>query len=262
MIFQFDAINIAHEVRSVSQYEVSTLKKGLMILDTLQQEGGMTLSDVMKKFSLNKTTTFRLLYTLELMGYVNKVENLYSVTDKVGGNINPFNARLNWISVPPLYQLSSEIGETVYVGILHGTEIVTTQVVNGKHSMRSHSEVGESSPAHLNALGKVIIAFLNDPGRESLLKQLKLVQKTEHTFVDSHLLYEHLKVIKSQGYAIDDEEKEIGLRCIAAPILYDGKVIAAVALSGPSIRLNKNLDRSISKKLIQCSKDISKMFNT
>lgn len=246
----------------MNQYEVSTLKKGLMILDTLQQEGAMGLSEIMRKFSLNKTTTFRLLYTLELMGYVKKVENIYSVTNKIGGSINPFNARLNWISVPPLYQLSSEIGESVYVGILHDTEVVTTQVVDGKHSMRLHSEVGESSPVHLNAHGKVIMAFLNEAERESLFNQLKLVQQTEHSFVDSHLLYEHLKVIRSQGYAIDNEEKEIGLRCIAAPILFDGKVIASVAISGPSVRLTKNLDRSVSKKLIQCSKEISKMFNT
>ena len=126
------------------------------------------------------------------MGYVKKIESVYSVTNKFGGDINPFNARLNWISVPPLYQLSSEVGETVYVGILNGTNVVTTQVVDGKHAMRSHSEVGESSPAHLNAHGKVIMAFLNDVERESLFNQLKLIQQTEHSFVDSHLLNERL----------------------------------------------------------------------
>jgi IclR family KDG regulon transcriptional repressor len=194
------------------------------------------------------------------MGYVKKVDHLYSVTNKAGGRSNPFNTRLNWLSVPPLYQLSTEIGETAYVGILHGTDIVTTQVVDGTHSMRSHSEVGDRAPAYLSTLGKVIIAFLEDHARENLLNQLTLVQKTDNTFVDPHLLKEHLKVIRKQGYAVDDEETEIGLRCIAAPIMHEGEVIAAVALSGLSIRLNKKLDRSLSKKLIRCNAQISKIL--
>ncbi|OUB27345.1 hypothetical protein BK708_14165 [Bacillus thuringiensis serovar yunnanensis] len=232
-----------------------------MILDFLRQEEGMTLSEVTKKFSLNKSTTFRLLYTLELMGYVKKVGNLYSTTNKTEEKTNPFHSRSNWLSIPPLYQLNSEIGETMNVGILHGTNIVITQVVDGTHSTRIHSEVGASSPAHLSALGKVIMAFLNEQERENLIKKLNLIQKTEHTFVDFHLLKEHLKVIRSQGYAIDDEEAESGLRCIAAPIMYKGEVIAAIAVLGPSIRLIKKQDRNLSKKLIQCSNQISNMLD-
>ncbi|MFP3513769.1 hypothetical protein SB775_30180, partial [Peribacillus sp. SIMBA_075] len=87
------------------------------------------------------------------------------VTDKVAGRTNPYNAKLSWLSVPPLFQVSSEIGETVYIGILDGTDIVTTQVVDGTHSVRSHTQVGERSPAHLSALGKVILAFLGEQGR-------------------------------------------------------------------------------------------------
>lgn len=243
----------------MDQYEVSTLKKGLKILDALGEES-LTLTEVMRKFSLNKSTTFRLLYTLELMGYVKKEEHLYRITGKMAKNTNPYNARLNWLSVPPLYQLSAETGETAYVGILNGTDIVTTQVVDGTHSMRSHSEVGEKAPAHLSALGKVIMAFLREQDRETLVKELKLIQKTKNTFIDSHLLKEHLKVIQSQGYAVDEEETEIGLRCIAAPIMYNNEVIAAVALSGPAIRLTKKLDKVRSKRLIQCSEQISKLF--
>ncbi len=239
---------------------MATLKKGLMILDALLIEESMTLSELMRKFSLNKSTTFRLLYTLELMGYVEKEDQSYSVTDKVAGRANPYNAKLSWLSVSPLYQLSSEIGETVYIGILDGTDIVTTQVVDGTHSVRSHTQVGERSPAHLSALGKVILAFLGEQGRGKVINQLKLTQKTENTFVDPHLLKEHLKVIREQGYAVDDEETEIGLRCIAAPILLKDESIAAVALSGPAVRLKKNMDRSLSKRLIQCSEGISKML--
>ncbi|AZB41970.1 IclR family transcriptional regulator [Bacillus sp. FJAT-42376] len=241
----------------MSQYEVATLKKGLLILDALQQEERLTLKEVMEKFSFNKSTAFRLLYTLESMGYIRKTEHAYHATAKIGGISAPGQAKLNWLSVPPLSELSSEIGETAYVGILSDTDVVTAQVIDGSRSIRAHSEVGDRMPAHHSALGKVILAFLNDSEQRQVLQDIKLNPHTENTFADFHLLKEHLHVIRKQGYAVDDEETEIGLRCIAAPIMYEGKVIAAVAISGPATRLTKKLDKRLSKKLIQCSQQIS-----
>ncbi|MGG1483156.1 IclR family transcriptional regulator [Peribacillus castrilensis] len=243
----------------MKQYEVATLKKGLLILDALQEKA-MTLSDVIQTFSFNKSTAFRLLYTLEIMGYVKKNDNSYSLTNKMGFLSTPYNSKANWLSVPPLHELSREVGETAYVGILYGTDVVTAQVVDGHHSMRAHSEVGDRAPVHLSALGKVILAFLDKTKLERILKELTLVQNTKNTFADLHLLKEHLKVIRKQGYAVDDEETEIGLRCIAAPVIFEGNMISAVAIAGPALRLNKKLDKALSKKLIQCSLRISKML--
>ncbi|MDQ0272888.1 IclR family transcriptional regulator [Cytobacillus purgationiresistens] len=243
----------------MKQYEVATLKKGLLILDALHEKD-MTLNEVIQTFSFNKSTAFRLLYTLEIMGYVKKIDNSYSLTNKMGSLSTSFNSKANWLSVPPLYELSREVGETAYVGILYGTEIVTVQVVDGTHSMRAHSEVGERTPVHLSALGKVILAFLDKTNLERILKELILVQNTKNTFVDLHLLKEHLKVIRKQGYSVDDEETEIGLRCIAAPVIFEGNMISAVAIAGPTLRLNKKLDKTLSKKLVQCSSRISKML--
>ncbi|MGW8426196.1 IclR family transcriptional regulator [Peribacillus simplex] len=243
----------------MKQYEVATLKKGLLILDALQEKD-MTLREVIQTFSFNKSTAFRLLYTLEIMGYVKKIDNSYSLTNKMRFLSTSFNPKANWLSVPPLYELSREVGETTYVGILYGTEVVTAQVVDGTHSMRAHSEVGDRAPVHLSALGKVILAFLDKAKLDGILKELTLVQNTKNTFVDLHLLKEHLKVIRKQGYAVDDEETEIGLRCIAAPVIFEGNMISAVAIAGPALRLNKKLDKALSKKLIQCSSRISKML--
>jgi len=246
-------------VNPLKQYEVATLKKGLLILDALQEKN-MTLREVIQTFSFNKSTAFRLLYTLEIMGYIKKIDNSYSLTNKVGSLSTSYNSKVNWLSVPPLHELSREVGETAYVGILYGTDVVTAQVVDGPHSMRAHSEVGDRAPVHLSALGKVILAFLDKSKLEGVLKELTLVQNTKNTFADLHLLKEHLKVIRKQGYAVDDEETEIGLRCIAAPVIFEGNVVSAVAISGPSLRLNKKLDKTFSKKLIQCSSRISKML--
>jgi len=243
----------------LKQYEVATLKKGLMILDALQNYD-MTLQDVIRTFSFNKSTAFRLLYTLEIMGYVKKIDHHYSLTTKMSLS-TAYNVKPNWLSVPPLKQLSQEVGETSYVGILYGTNVVTAQVIDGPHSIRAHSEVGDQAPVHLSALGKVILAFLDEKKLEGVLKDLELIQQTKNSFVDLHLLKEHLKVIRMQGYAIDDEETEVGLRCIAAPILTDEGVIAAIAISGPTARLPKKMDKSLSKKIIQCSSYVSNMLS-
>ncbi|MCQ2009625.1 MAG: IclR family transcriptional regulator [Sporolactobacillus sp.] len=245
----------------MSQYEVATLKKGLLILDALRQTEELTLSDMIDQLDLNKSTAFRLVYTLEAMGYVKKEGKAYRASHKLSIYSAPESVKVNWLTAAPLYQLSAELGETVYVGTLIGTDIVTTQVVDGNHAIRSHSEIGDRAPAHLSALGKAILAFLNDHERESLFRQLTLVRKTEKTFADFHLLRAHLTVIHDQGYSVDDEETEVGLRCVAAPIFYHDRVIAAVALSGPASRLIKKKDRLLSKKLMACSKQISKLLD-
>jgi IclR family KDG regulon transcriptional repressor len=241
----------------MDQYEVATLKKGLLILDALQQGEPLRLTDIMHQFNLNKTTTFRLLYTLEKTGFIQKDGNTYKASELRRIYSSSVNTKLNWLVVPSLHQLAQEIGETAYIGVLHGMNVMTVQVVEGNHAIRSHSRVGDSAYAHLSAFGKAILAHLSDEQLNKMLNHLTLHKATEHTFDDNHMLREHLNVIRQQGYAIDDEETEIGLRCIAAPIFYKGNVIAAVAISGPAVRLNRKRDRAVSKKLRECSAQIS-----
>ncbi|WP_413375001.1 IclR family transcriptional regulator [Paenibacillus taichungensis] len=241
----------------MDQYEVATLKKGLLILDALQQGEPMRLTEIMHRFNLNKSTTFRLLYTLEMTGFIQKDGHTYKASELKGHHSSSANTRLNWLVVPSLHQLAQELGETAYIGVLDGMKVMTVQVVEGNHAIRSHTRVGDSAYAHLSAFGKVILAHLSDEQLKKMLTHLTQHKATKHTFDDNHLLKEHLNVIRQQGYAIDDEETEVGLRCVAAPIFYNGKVIAALAISGPAARLSRKRDRAVSKKLKECSAQIS-----
>ncbi|MBN8233790.1 IclR family transcriptional regulator [Halobacillus kuroshimensis] len=245
----------------MKQYEAATLKKGLRILDALTEKD-MTLTDVMHHFSFKKSTAFRLLYTLESMGYIKKTGHVYRSSHKTGAGLDQYEPMFNWLSVPPLIEMSEEVEETAYVGVLYKTDVVTAQVVDGPHSIRAHSRVGDRSPVHLSALGKVMLAFLGEEQQSRVLEELKLTPNTDRTFVDSHLFKEHLKVIRSQGYAVDDEETEKGLRCIAAPVILQGKVIAAIAVSGPAERLHRKRDKSVGKALTACSTLLAQLFET
>jgi DNA-binding IclR family transcriptional regulator len=243
------------------KYEVSTLKKGLLILDALQQGEPMRMTDIMQLFNLNKSTTFRLLYTLEMTGFIQKEGHTYTAS-QLKGQHHPSseNIRLNWLVVPSLHQLAEELGETAYIGVLDGMKVMTVQVVEGNHAIRSHTRVGESAYAHLSAFGKVILAHMTDEQLKKMLAHLTQHKATNQTFDDNHLLKAHLDVIRQQGYAIDDEETEEGLRCVAAPIFYNGNVIAALAISGPATRLTRKKDRAVSKKIRECSAKITSLL--
>lgn len=243
------------------QYEVSTLKKGLQLLDLLRANGPMSMSQLTQTSQLNKTTVFRLLATLEMMGYVEKMGKEYVITESVGQAGPKLDTVENWNMVPPLHELSEELGETVYVAILQGTEVINTQVVDGRYTNRSHTQVGDRFLVHQSALGKVILAFLEENRLRSILANLELQARTDRTFVDQQLLRYHLKAIRQKGVAIDDEEAEEGIRCLAVPILKEGVVVAALAISGPSTRLSKKQDPRFSHVLQRYSEKITSFIS-
>lgn len=239
------------------QYEVTTLKKGLQLLDALRANGPMSLTQLVEQTGWSKTTVFRLLSTLEGMTYVTKSHKTYTITELAGRPTPRLGTIENWNMVPPLHELSQELGETVYVAILQGTEVINTQVVDGKYTNRSHTQVGDRFFVHQSALGKVILAFLEADRLQEILSLLELAARTERTFVDRQLLLYHLRDIREKGVAIDDEEADSGIRCLAVPILKEGNVVAALAISGPADRLTKKRDVQFSKVLQRYSQKIT-----
>ena len=107
----------------------------------------------------------------------------------------------------------------------------------------------------------MILANLNPDEQKELFSHLSFTQATDHTFVDQELFLHHLEVIKKQGFAIDDEERFVGVRCIAAPVFRDNRVIAAVAIAGPSESMKRSLLRGLTSKVIAGSKEITNEIN-
>ncbi|CUS95312.1 IclR family transcriptional regulator [Candidatus Kryptonium thompsonii] len=120
------------------------------------------------------------------------------------------------------------------------------------------SEVGKRLPAHCTGLGKAMLAFLPESDVKRIIKEKGLKKFTKNTITNKKDLFEELKKIRECGYAIDNEEIEDGLRCIAAPIFNgDGEVIAAVSISGPSSRINETTYEEYSKHVIKTARLIS-----
>jgi DNA-binding IclR family transcriptional regulator len=121
------------------------------------------------------------------------------------------------------------------------------------------SRVGLRNPAHSSAVGKVLLAHFSEEELKNFIKEKGLLKRTENTITDPTQLREHLKSVRVQGYAIDDEENEKGIRCVAAPIYNEvGKPVAAISISGPAFRITKKLiQESLRKEVMETALGIS-----
>ena len=143
------------------------------------------------------------------------------------------------VSVVHLEELMERTGETVHLAIVDENEVLYINKIESRQTIRMYSRVGRRGPVYCTGVGKVLLAF-QSPERIEEVIATGLVPHTEHTIVDPDKLKACLAEIRANGYGIDDEEIEVGLRCIAAPIRdHSGRVIASISVAGPSQRLPK-----------------------
>jgi len=156
-----------------------------------------------------------------------------------------------------LLALRERTGETVHLAILDGGEIVYVNYLESKNAVRISSAIGLRKPAHCTAEGKAILAFqpANDDAHP---RKFDLERRTPKTIPDSRALAAELAAVRAQGFAVDDEESEIGMRCIAAPIRDEtGHATAAVGIAGPIQRLPKKKLLSFAPAVINATDEIS-----
>ncbi len=141
-------------------------------------------------------------------------------------------------------------------------EIVYIDKVELDHNpsgLRMASRVGLRNPAHSSAVGKVLLSHLPEEELNGLIKEKGLPKRTENTITDLVQLKEHLKAVRNQGYAVDDEENEKGIRCVAAPIYNEvGRAVAAVSISGPAFQVTKKrVQETLKKEVMETASKIS-----
>ncbi|UMV48361.1 IclR family transcriptional regulator [Paenibacillus macerans] len=246
----------------INRNEVQTLKKGLDIFQMLIDSPGLTAQEIIEKLQLNQSTAYRLISTLEQNRFIAKNSgSRYAVSDvfisRLFANYPQKQDYFMWRSVSHLDQLSRETGETAYIGMLQGTEMMITQAVPGKYATRTHHEAGDRLPLHADAIGKCLLAFQGREEQNRIIEQLSLEKLTEHSITSRELFREELERIRQNGYSLDNEEGEIGVRCIGAPIRKGDQVIAAIALSGPSNRLCRDKDPVHIRMVKDCARAIS-----
>jgi len=246
---------------------VQTIEKVSSILEVLgQNPNGMSIRDLSAGLHLPKGTTHRLLSSLNYFGYVrqdSRTKN-YLLGFKLVelGHLLLSQVDLRKEAEPFLKDLAEQTQETVHMVFLDRNEIVYIDKVESDHNasgLRMASRIGLRIPAHCCAVGKVLLGHLLEEELDLLIEKKNLLKKTENTITDSVELKEHLKLVRRLGYAIDDEENEKGIRCVAAPIYNEvGKAVAAVSVSGPAFRVTKRaIQETLKKEVMEAALKIS-----
>lgn len=236
-----------------SEYIIQAVDHALDLLEQFHDDvDELGVTELSKRLKLHKNNVFRLLATLEARGYIeqNRVTENYRLGLKTLELGQTFIRQMGLLrqSRPVLEWLVKQCNETAYVAILKELSIVYLDVVETDLTVRVVPRVGSRLPAYCTAAGKVQIAYLTDEELDNFFPTKELKPFTPYTITDRDELRKHLKLVVEQGYAIDNEELDIGVRCVAAPIRdYTRRIIGAVSLSGPSMRFT---DERMDKELI------------
>jgi DNA-binding IclR family transcriptional regulator len=225
------------ESGSRATYQIRALDRGLDILEAFSiQDPELTIGQLGERTGLPKPTIVRLLSVLIERGFVERVPAAeryrLGVRTLEVGSVFLQSTSVEAEARPIMRQLADDTGQTANLGILDGFDVIHIEVVAPDRPVRFWASIGKREAAHVSGLGKVLLAALNPSDLETCLRQPR-TRLTEHTIVEAAALQRELQDVGRQGYAIDNEESNLGVVCIAAPI-HDatGRTVAAVSISG------------------------------
>lgn len=243
-------------------FHINSLEKGIRVLELLAEKQELTVTKVGEALGINRAGSHRFLATLRELGYVRKNEDSrYQLTFKIlelGMKFaNRFEVRR--VACPFMQELSEMFNETVNLGFWDGEIVVHLDRVESREILRMELGIGTRAPAYCTGLGKAVLAHLPNEERERFLKRIKLVRYTPNTITKRGKLLEELKAVRERGYAIDNEELAVGLRCIAAPVFdYTRLPRYAISIAGPASRMTDGIVSEMEKEVRRVCTGLSK----
>ncbi|MFT0858901.1 IclR family transcriptional regulator [Ancylobacter sp. G4_0304] len=213
-----------------------TLERGLILLTLVAKGGGRSLIDISREAGMSPSTALRLLETLRVHHFVEKDVETGLYRTAIGAfEVGSSYVRQNGLSESArivLRKISVELGQTANLAILDRSDIVYIERLEADGPLGTRGRWGERLPAHSTAAGKAILAWSWESRCDEILGPAPYAQPTVNTIVDRDRLMRHLRTTRERGYARDDEESVLGLRCIAAPVLdREGRPQAAISIS-------------------------------
>ena len=243
---------------------VQSIDRVFDILETLSTSThGMTLTELSTEVGLHTSTTHRLLSCLIAREYVQKdmATNKYRLTLRLFeiGNRAISGMNLLSIALPHIEHLADATGETIHLVARRGNEVVYLYKEETNNSIvRIASFVGLHNPMYCTAVGKSILAYLPQDDINKIWEETNVIQFTPHTIANYEELAKDLEQVRLKGYAIDHEEHELGVTCVAAPIFnYTGLPVAAISVSFPSTRVSEEQRLGFAEKVMSSAKSIT-----
>jgi len=217
---------------------VQSLDRALQLLEHLADAGGsLRLAELEAATGLPLPTIHRLIRALAHNGYVRQeASRRYALGPRLIRLGETAGRGLGSWATPYLVELVGEIGETANMAVLEGDAVVYVAQAPSAHSMRMFTEVGRRVPAHCTGVGKALLSLLSDGEVVELLRRTGMPVQTPRTLTDPAALLRELSEVREQGWAVDDAEQEVGVRCVAVPV-GGAPARAALSVSGPSGRI-------------------------
>lgn len=223
---------------------IQSVQRALKILDLFNEHTTeLKITEISERTGLHKSTLHSLLKTLLEERYIsqNNENGKYRLGLKLveRGNVVVNTLDIRQTARKYLLYLSMETGQTAHLGILDGQYSVYIDKVEGKKAVIRYSQIGKRIPLHSTALGKTLLAYQLPEDIKRLLNSYEYTQPTENTITNEANLLKELEKVRAQYYAVDNQENEQGVRCIAVPLLnHENKVIAGISISTLTARVN------------------------
>jgi len=221
--------------------ESSVLVKAFALLEVLADAGdALALGEAALRARQSKPTARRVFQSLIALGYVSQdADGKYRLTGKLRQmGLGPADRWLVAAALPAVRKLHASLGETVNLGVLRQGRVWYLVVLESDHPLRRVAAVQESDPFFSTALGRAIVAFEDAPVRKFLLRQVPLERQTPATIVEPKAIEKVLVDTRKNGFAVESDQTDLGVTCVSAPILSQGRAIAAISISVPTARFN------------------------
>lgn len=239
----------------------STIRKAVELLELLAESPRpLGVSELARQLGWPKSNVYRVLDSYAQLGYVQRVGDppRYEPTLRMWEFGTLVHSRLSPISVaqPILRELASRTGETSHLSIFQDDHVVYVDQVESPHPVRAYSRIGGIGPAYCTATGKAMLAHLPDTVVQRVMASIK--PQTRNTIVDKALFLDELATVRRNGFALANEEWQLGVSGIAAPVFDStGNIAAALGVSGPADRLTTKWCREAARSVVAMAQSAS-----
>ena len=237
---------------------VQSVERAFAILESLAEAGGeLSLSQLAGSSGLPMPTIYRLIRTLVQGGYVRQLPSRrYALGPRLINLGESASGMLSDWARSCLTTLVEELGETTNLSMLDGDRVTYVAQVPSPHAMRMFTEVGRRVHLHTTGAGKVLLAQLADKDVADIVRRTGMPAQTPYTMTDPVALDEEVRAVRRRGYATDDGEQDIGVRCVAVPVL-GGPSAFALSVSGPAVRMTHELMERAVPLLQSAARDLA-----
>ena len=244
------------------QNTIKSLDRAIEVLEHLSALPGATLSELADHLDQSPATVYRVLVTLEGRGLTefDAESQLWYVGSQAFVIGSRYLRRTSLVerATPILHQLMTQTGETANLAVPRGGSVVFVSQAECHHSIRAFFPHGSASPMHASGIGKALLSEMGPEQIAHMLRETDLEEFTRFTITDPDALKDELKRTQERGFAIDDQERNVGMRCIAATVHnWTGKAVAGISISGPVARIEDGEIDGLAEAVRTAARDLS-----